>query len=344
MAVSHQVLHNQLEKTMRYFRAFAAMLVMALCATAVSAETLTVYTSRKDFMTEPVMQQYAKETGVQFRVIRNGENELLERLRAEGSATQADLFWTQDAASLQEASDRDYLAVLPTAVTRLVGPSLHGKDWVSFSVRARPIVYNTNLVRPEMLSTYTDLGSAKWKGKLCLRTSKKIYNQTMFASFIRNYGEKKATDIAKSWVANLAQPPFNDDTEIVKAVAEGKCAVGVVNAHYFFGYKEKNKQDAVELFYPNQSVAGGGTHINVTGVGVLRTSKNQDAAVKFVKWMLTKQAQTMYVNSTYEYPVIGGVEPREIVKPHAEFRKDAVMLDNNLLVPAARVMDAAGYR
>ena len=205
-------------------------------ALAPAADELVVYSARNEQLIKPLFDAYTKETGTPIKFLTGSESALLEKLKTEGAATPADILITVDAGNLWLAASQGVLAKVKSKTLDANIPK-HLRDpdgrWYGFSVRARTIVYNTNKVKPSDLSTYEDLADSKWKGRLCLRTSKKVYNQSLTAMLIAQHGEKKTEELVKGWVANLAVEPFSNDTKVMEAIAAGQCDVGIVNTYYY---------------------------------------------------------------------------------------------------------------
>jgi iron(III) transport system substrate-binding protein len=216
--------------------------------------------------------------------------------------------------------------------------------WFGLSVRARTIVYSTERVKPAELSTYEALGDAPWKGRLCLRTSKKVYNQSLVAMMIAQHGEAKTEKIVKSWVANLKTEPFPDDTKLMEAIAAGQCDVGIVNTYYFGRLKQKQPEAAIALFWPNQQDRG--VHVNVSGAGVTTHAKHRAAAVKFLEWLSSEKAQNLFADENMEYPANPKVNSHASVAAWGKFRQDTINVSKagSLQAKAVMLMDRAGYK
>ncbi|MEO5656767.1 MAG: extracellular solute-binding protein, partial [Nitrospiria bacterium] len=261
------------------------LLILAVGAAA-APNDVVVYSARNEQLIKPLFDAYTKHTGVHITFITDKEGPLLERLKAEGAQTPADMLITVDAGNLwQAARDGVLQAVDSTTLKANLPPALQDPDhrWFGLSVRARTIVYNTQRVKPDELSTYEDLGSPYWKKRLCLRTSKKVYNQSLIAMMIADLGEAKTESVVRSWVANLATDVFADDVAMMKAIAAGQCDVGITNTYYFGRLKKKEPALPLALFWPNQSDRG--VHVNVSGGGITAHAKHRDAAVKLLEWL-----------------------------------------------------------
>ncbi|MGD2083458.1 MAG: Fe(3+) ABC transporter substrate-binding protein [Chromatiales bacterium] len=323
------------------------LVACALAMPALSADELVVYSARKEHLIEPLFDRYTEETGVPIRYITDSAGPLLQRLKAEGSRSRADMLITVDAGNLWQAAQEGVLARVDSEVLERNVPE-HLRDpenrWFGLSVRARTIVYSTERVDPSELSTYEALAGPDWKGRLCLRTSKKVYNQSLVATLIARLGEEKAEEIVRGWVANLAVPPFSNDTKTMEAVAAGQCDVAIVNTYYFGRLQKKDPEIKLALFWPNQ--ASSGVHVNVSGAGVTAHAPHHDQAVDLLEWLSKPEAQRLFAGLNMEYPVNPAVEPDPLVAAWGGFEPDAINLSEagRLQADAVRLMDRAGYR
>lgn len=316
-------------------------------ATVFGNEEVVVYSARKEHLIKPVIDAYTKETGVRVKLITDKAAPLLVRLKAEGENTPADLFITVDAGNLWQAAEQGVL--LPVTSNRLnANIPTHLRDpqgrWFGLSVRARTIVYNTDKVKPSDLSTYEDLGTPQWKGRLCLRTSKKVYNQSLVAMMISELGETKSEEIVKSWIGNLATDVFSNDTKVMEAIVAGQCDVGIVNTYYYGRLKRKDPGLPIALFWPNQK--GRGVHVNISGGGVTRHSRHKKAAIRFLEWLSSPSAQSLFADGNLEYPVNPAVKPVPEVAAWGPFKPDQINVSKAgaLQKDAIKLMDRAGYR
>ncbi len=320
---------------------------LALSAPVALADTVTVYSARNEQLLKPLLDRYSKETGTEIRLLTANEGALLARLNAEGASTPADVLITVDAGNLWLAAQQGQLQRLNSPVLQKNIPA-HLRDpdnqWFGLSVRARTIVYNKGSVRPAELSTYEDLAQPAWKGKLCLRTSKKVYNQSLIAMMISELGEAKTEEIVRGWVANLATAPFPDDTSLLKAIAAGQCQVGIVNTYYLGRLLVKEPDFPVGLFWANQT--GSGTHVNVSGAGITKHAKNPAGAQKLIEYLSMDAAQSFYVDEDLEFPANPKVKPNSIIKNWGTFKPNLVNVSKagELQAAATRLMDRAGYK
>ncbi len=319
----------------------------AVIAPAFAAEALVVYSARNEQLIKPLFDAYTAETGTKIRFITDKEGPLLERLKAEGANTPADMLITVDVGNLWLAAKEGVLAKTDSALLKANIP-VHLRDpdgyWFGLSIRARTLVYNTSKLKPAELSTYEDLASPKWKGRLCLRTSKKVYNQSLVAMMMARLGEKKAEEIVRGWVANLATNPFPDDTREMEAIAAGQCDVGIVNTYYYGRLMKKKPELPLALFWPNQKDRG--VHVNVSGAGVTKHAKHRAAAVKFLEWLSSEKAQNLYADVNMEYPVNPKVKPHATVAAWGTFKQDTINVAEagKRQAEAVKLMDRAGYK
>ena len=310
---------------------------------------VVVYSARNEQLIKPVFDAYTQQTGVKVTFVTDKEGPLLERLKNEGQNTQADVFLTVDAGSLWQASEQGLLQPVESAVLQKKVAEHQrdpGKRWFGLSARARSIFYNPTLEKPEELSTYQALAEDQWAGKLCLRTSKKVYNQSLVAMLIADNGEEATEKMVRGWVKNLATAPFPDDTKLLEAIAAGQCAVGIANT-YYFGRLQKDKPDiAVKVFWPNQSDGQGGVHVNIAGAGVTTHAKHHEEAVKLIEWLSSAQAQNLFADGNMEYPVNWDVKPAPIVSAWGDFKPTTTNISKagELQAQAVQLMDRAGYQ
>ncbi len=311
------------------------------------ADEVVVYSARNEQLIKPLFDAYTKETGVQIKFITNKEGPLMQRLKVEGANTPADLLLTVDAGNLWQAAQEGLLKPVQSKVLSGNIPGyLHdpGNQWFGLSMRARTLVYNTQKLKPNELSTYEDLADPKWKGRLCLRTSKKVYNQSLAAMMIAEHGEAKTEQIVRGWVANLATDVFPDDTKMMEAIAAGQCDVGIVNTYYFGRLIEKSPKLPLALFWANQS--GNGVHVNVSGAGVTKYAKHEQAAIKLLEWLSSKRAQNLFADANLEYPANPLVKPDPVVAAWGGFKQNPINVAKagELQAAAVKLMDRAGYK
>jgi iron(III) transport system substrate-binding protein len=290
---------------------------------------------------------FTKESGITVKFVTDKEGALLARLKAEGKNTPADMLITVDAGNLWEAAREGLLQPVESKVLESNIPA-HLRDpenqWFGLSVRARTIIYNTQRVKPGDLSTYEALADPKWKGRLCLRTSKKVYNQSLVAMMIAELGEAKTEQIIKGWVANLATDPLSDETKAMEFVAAGKCDVTLANTYYYGRLMEKKPSLPLAIFWPNQE--GSGVHVNISGAGVTRHAKSAPAAIKLLEFLSSEKAQNLFADVNLEYPVNPKVPVDPVVAAWGSFKQNPINVKKagELQAEAVKLMDRAGYK
>src|SRR5690606_2862510 len=256
------------------------------------------------------------------------EAPLIARLKAEGANTPADMLITVDAGNLWQAEQEGVLQPTKSDVIDANIPPQYRSStdsWTGLSLRARTIFYSTERVKPEELSTYEALADKNWEGRLCLRTSKKVYNQSLTATLIETHGEAKAEEIVKGWVNNLATDVFADDTALLQAIDAGQCDVGITNT-YYYGRLHKQQPDLkVKPFWPNQ--ADRGVHVNLSGAGVTLHAPHAAEAQKLLEWMTSAEAQSLFADVNQEYPANPAVKPSAEVAAWGEFKADSVPVE-----------------
>jgi iron(III) transport system substrate-binding protein len=254
---------------------------------------------------------------------------------------------TVDAGNLWLAAQEGLLAKVDSKTLKQRIPA-HLRDpddrWFGLSIRARTIVYSSARVKPQELSTYEDLGGSRWKGRLCLRTSKKVYNQSLVAMMIARLGEARTEQIVRAWVGNLATDVFPDDTKLMEAIAAGQCDVGIVNTYYYGRLMQKQPSFRLALFWPNQRDRG--VHVNVSGAGITTHAKHRAAAVRFLEWLSSARAQNLFADADMEYPVNPAVKPHPAVAAWGNFKQDTINVSEagRRQAQAVMLMDRAGYK
>lgn len=316
--------------------------------------TLNLYSARHYNTDEALYGNFADLSGVKINRIDAEPDPLLERLRAEGDKSPCDVLITTDAGRIERARQ---LGVLQPVASEVLAKSVpaHLRDpdntWFGFSVRARVIVYSKERVpAANAPRNYEDLADAKWKGKLLIRPSGHIYNQSLVGSLLAADGPEKVEAWAKGVAANLARPPRGGDTDQIKAVAAGEGDLALVNTYYFVNLMRSKKPEDREVaakcavMFPNQSNRG--THVNISGGAVAKHAPNKAAAVRFLEYLVSPQAQRYFAEGNSEFPVVAGVELSPELKSLGSFKQDQlnarVFAQNN--AEALKVMDRAGWK
>ncbi|WP_265949029.1 Fe(3+) ABC transporter substrate-binding protein [Dechloromonas sp. A34] len=330
----------------------ALLLATAGVAAEAQEKVLNLYSARHYQTDEKLYDNFTKQTGIKINRIEGKEEELMERIRNEGANSPADVFITVDAARLATADALGLFAPVKSKVLESRIPAhLRTDTWFSFSTRARVIIYNRSALKAEDVASYESLADPKLKGKLCSRSGAHPYNLSLVSSLIAHDGEAKTEEWARGVVANFARAPKGGDTDQIKSVAAGECGVAVSNIYYLARMIRSDKLDErrmmerVGIVWPNQ--AGRGTHINISGGGLVKTSKNPEAAVKFLEYLASDEAQRYFADGNNEWPVVAGLATNNpALEAMGKFKADNLpigALAKNI-VAAQKLLDRAGYR
>ncbi|RDL44078.1 Fe(3+) ABC transporter substrate-binding protein [Marinomonas piezotolerans] len=343
-------------KKMSLTLGLSATLITALYSQyAISRGEVNIYSARKEALIAPALEAYAKKYHVQVNLITGNADTLLQRLKQEGDASPADIFITVDAGRLQRAKDAGVLQPFDSDTINAKVPS-HLRDsdnyWVGLSQRARVIFYNPKKINQAELSTYEALADPKWKGRICVRSSENIYNQSLVASMIAANGERATGEWIKGLVANLARAPFGGDTDLLRAVEAGVCDLTLANTYYFGRLGQSNKPNDqqvfnnVALFWPNQATEQRGAHVNVSGIGLTHSARNSRNARRLMEFLVSQESQNWYADVNNEYPVIKNADFPSSLTQFGTFKADTLPL--NLLGEynrrATELMDANGWK
>ncbi|EJM36652.1 ABC-type Fe3+ transport system, periplasmic component [Pseudomonas sp. GM33] len=328
----------------RLLTALALTLIGSTAAQA--ADEVVVYSSRIDELIKPVFDAYTAKTGVKVKFITDKEAPLMQRLKAEGANTPADLLLTVDAGNLWQA---EQMGILQPFTSRTIDANIPlqyraaSHAWTGLSLRARTIAYSADRVKPGELTTYEALADKQWEGRLCLRTAKKVYNQSLTATMIEVHGADKTEEILKGWVKNLSTDVFSDDTAVLEAINAGQCDVGIVNTYYYGRLHKQKPELPVKLFWPNQ--ADRGVHINLSGIGLTQHAPHPEAAKALVEWMTTPEAQKIFADVNQEFPANPAVQPSAEVAAWGKFIADTLPVEiaGKRQAEAIRLMDKAGW-
>jgi iron(III) transport system substrate-binding protein len=335
-------------------RLLAPVLATAVLASAHAQEkVLNLYTSRHYQTDEALYANFTKQTGIKINRIEAGEDPLIERMKQEGARSPADVLMTVDAGRLWRAEQAGLFQPVRTKVLdELIPAELRHPDglWYGFSVRARPIFYAKGRVDPKSIADYEKLADPALKGKVCIRSSSNVYNLSLMSSMIAAHGPEKAEAWAKGVVANMARAPKGGDTDQLMAVAAGECDVAVSNTYYYVRLlksakpADKAAAEKIGVVFPNQG--GRGTHVNISGAGVAKHAPNKEAAIKFLEYLASPQAQAYFADGNNEYPVVGKASGNRELASLGDFRKDSinVSLFGRNQGAAQQAYDRAGWK
>ena len=313
---------------------------------------LNLYSARHYQTDEALYANFTKQTGIKINRIEAKEDELLERLKNEGSQSPADVFITVDATRLDQADQLGLFAPVKSSLLEARIPvHLRSPHWFAFSTRARVILYNKRTVKPEDVVSYEALAAPKLKDQICVRSGSHPYNLSLLASIIAHQGEPKAEAWVKGLVANLARPPRGGDTDQIKAVAAGECGVALSNSYYFARLMRSEKPEdrkiveSIGVIWPNQQTTG--THINVSGGGMLKHAPHKEAAIKFLEYLTSDEAQRYFADGNNEWPVVASVKvDNPALKALGSFKADTLPIAalSKELVTAQKIADRAGWK
>ncbi len=330
--------------------------LLSLAAATITAyaqqKELNLYSSRHYQTDEALYINFEKTTGIKINRIEAGEDALLERLKGEGDKSPADVLITVDAGRLWKAEQMGLLQPVKSAVlNERIPAELRHPDglWYGFSIRARPIFYNKALINAADIQTYETLADAKLKGKVCVRTGSHIYNLSLLSSIIAAAGLAEAEKWAKGLVANFSRSPKGGDLDQLRAVAAGECPVALANTYYYARIARSDKAEdkavaeKIGVVFPNQSERG--THVNISGAGVAKHAPHKEAAIKFLEYLASDEAQRYFANGNNEYPIVGKVDNPALSKL-GEFKRDKLnvgTLGSNQTA-AQQIVDRAGWK
>lgn len=332
----------------------------------IAADEVNLYSARKEDLIKPLLDRFTEQTGIQVNLVTGKADALLQRLKSEGINSPADLLLTVDAGNLHRAKEAGVTQPVDSeALTEAIPGNYRDPDghWFGLSLRARPILYVEGQVDPSLLSTYEALAGPDWKGRICIRSSDNVYNQSLVASMISADGAEAAEAWAEGIVANMARPPKGGDRDQIKAAAAGQCDIAIANTYYLAGMLESSDAGEREpaqkmaVFWPNQAAnnqaaAGGtptearGVHVNVSGAAVTKGAKHKDAAITLMEYLASPESQSWYAATNGEYPVRKGVEISPVLAEWGSFQADDLNLDQlgALNGEAVRIMDRAGWK
>ena len=348
---SHERLSHIMMKKAAVTALLSAFGVAASNAQAADTE-LNIYSARHYQTDEVLYGNFSKQTGIRVNRIEAKEDELLERIRNEGVNSPADIFITVDASRLAHADEMGIFTPVESQILdERIPANLRTERWFSFSKRARMIVYNPELVKGEQVQSYEQLADPGLKGKVCTRSGSHPYNLSLGAAMIKHIGADETVKWASGIVDNFARAPKGGDTDQIKSVAAGECGVAIANSYYLARLMNSTKAEDqavvanIRAVWPNQQ--SWGTHINVSGAGMLKTAPHKEAAVKFLEYLASDEAQAYFANGNNEWPVVTSVKiDNPALDKLGEFKADSMPIGElaNGVAQAQKIYDRAGYR
>ena len=300
-----------------------------------NAKSLNIYSHRQPYLLKPFIEAYTKKTGVKLNVVYSSKG-LAQRLAAEGANSPADLILTVDIARLYRYEDLNLLAKIDSKIlNEKIPPYLRSKNntWFGLSKRTRAIAISRERINSGQVLRYEDLADPKLKGKICSRPGSHVYNRALMASMIAAKGENDAEKWAKGLVSNLAKRPQGNDRSQLKSIYSGECDIAIIN-HYYYGKLTYSKNPdhrkwakASIIVFPNQGNSDRGAHVNISGGGVVKFSKNKEIAINFLEFLVTDQAQVMYGDVNFEYPINNKSKLPKRLKALGTFKEDNLLIE-----------------
>ena len=332
---------------------FIFLVISFIFTPYIMAKEINIYSHRQPFLINPFLELFTQETGIETNVVYSKKG-LAQRLKAEGENSPADIILTVDIGRLYIYDDLDLL--LPIESKKLINniPTyLRSPDnsWFGLSKRARVIVVDNEKIKDGDITRLEDLADSKWNGQICSRPGSHVYNRGIMASVLAEYGEEKAEEWARNLVSNFAKRPQGNDRAQVKAIYEGECSIAIINNYYYgkLKFSEDPEQrkwvENVRLIFPNQAEGDRGAHVNISGAGVAKFSKNKKEAITLLEFLTSEKAQKLYGEINFEYPVNPKVSPSAELQNWGEFREDNLPIIKiaELAPDAQKIIDRVGW-
>ena len=330
--------------------AIAAASAISVCLPTIASAQgeVNLYTYREQKLIQPLLDAFTKETGIKVNVV-SASSGLEQRIKTEGANSPADVLLTVDIGRLEDAVQAGITQPIKSEVIDKTVPAEYRDPeghWAGVSMRARVVYASKDRVKQDAI-TYEELADPKWKGRICIRSGQHIYNNALIAAMIAKHGEAKAEEWLKGLKANLAQKPSGGDREQARDVAAGKCDIGIGNTYYWAlmlkNPSQKAWADATKVILP--TFAGGGTHVNVSGVVLAKNAPNKANAMKLIEWLAGDTAQHMYADTNNEYPVKAGINANDVVAGYGKLNPDPMPLSKiaQNKKAAANLVDKTGF-
>ena len=319
---------------------------------SVAAE-VNIYSHRQPFLIKPFLRAFTEKTGIKTNVVYASKG-LVQRLLAEGEASPADVVLTVDIGRLRQYADKNLFASFASEKLRAAIPRhLRSSDntWFGFSKRSRVIAVSKDLENQDQIKRFENIADKRWNGQVCSRPGSHVYNRALLSSLIAANGEAAAKAWAEGMVANLARSPRGNDRAQIKAIYAGECGITIVN-HYYYGKlinssnsEERRWAESVNIIIPNQGENDRGAHINISGGGIAKYSKNRKEAERFLEFLISEEAQKLYASINYEYPVISDVELPDTLTSWGKFKEDSLPIEElaNSYLEAQMIIDQVGW-
>ena len=325
-------------------------LIFIFLAQSYSKEQLNLYSARQEVLMRPLIKLFEEETNIKVNIVSAKANQLINRIVQEGDFTNADILLTTDVGRLHIAKEKNIFQKVDNTTLNNLVPSNYrdkGNYWFGVSLRVRLLVYNKSIINKADLNGYIDLANDKWKNKILIRSSSNVYNQSLISAMIINYGEDEVKKFLKGFTGNFARKPSGGDRDQIKAVAAGEGDLALVNSYYFLKMKSQdneNKLEDVIEYFPKDNFMQ--THINISGAGIIKNSKNKENAIRFLEFLVSDEAQKIYAEENYEYPIRKNIELNKYMKKYYNFIGDNINLSDlaKLNKKSIMLMDIAGWQ
>ena len=320
---------------------------------ATKAAEVNIYSHRQPFLIEPFLKAFTEKTGIKTNVVYASKG-LVQRLLAEGESSPADVVLTVDIGRLRQYADKNLFATFASdKLLAAIPQHLRSSDntWFGFSKRSRVIVVSKDLENQDQIKRFENIADKKWAGVVCSRPGSHVYNRALLSSIIAANGEAGAKAWAEALVANLARSPRGNDRAQIKAIYAGECDISIVN-HYYYGKlinssdtEQRQWAESVNIIIPNQGKNDRGAHINISGGGIAKYSKNRKEAESFLEFLISKEAQKLYASINYEYPVISDIELPDTLTSWGKFKEDSLPIEElaNSYLEAQMIIDQVGW-
>jgi iron(III) transport system substrate-binding protein len=332
---------------------FCMSVVVTMLSPFVVAEQVNLYSARKEALIKPLLDKFTQETGISVNLVTGNADNLITRLKSEGKYSPADLLLTTDVGRLYRAKQQGLTQKINMSEAISTLPNNFRDEqghWLGLSLRARPLMVAIDRVDTETLNKMEDLTNPEWKGRVCIRSSSNIYNQSMVAALIAQLGESATQEWVNGLVNNFSRSPQGGDRDQIKAVAAGMCDVAIANTYYLAGMLSsedvttQEQAKKIKVIWPNQ--ADRGVHINISGVALTKNAPNKDAASRLIDFLLSNESQLWYAKTNHEYPVLANVAWSELLQSFGTFKTEQIPLTQlgELNAAAVKIMDRAGWK
>ncbi len=313
-------------------------------------QELNIFSARQEVLMRPLIDKFENEHDIKVNIISAKANQLINKIIQEGEYTKADILLTTDVGRLHYGKEKGiFQKVTSPTIQNNLPSNFKDKDnyWFGISIRSRLLVFNKKNVNRDELNGYIDLANPKWKNRILVRSSKSVYNQSMISAMILNYGESKVNEFLEGFVKNLARKPSGGDRDQIKAILGGMGDIALVNSYYFIKMKfddVNNKLKNIAAYFPQDTFMK--THVNISGAGVIKNSENVKNATKFIEFLLSDEAQKIYAEVNYEYPIRKNLKLSDFMDKYSDFEMDASSLSKigELNKKALLMMDISGWR